>query len=132
MLGTTIKDFKLVERLGKGGWGEVWAGEQQLIKTRVAIKLLDSEVSRDQSHVERFFNEARAAGKIPHAGIVKIFDVGFHNEQAFLIMELLAGETLAGRIRRVTRMSLDDMLEISRQIAGVLAATHDSGIIHRD
>ncbi len=61
MIGTTIKDFKLVERLGKGGWGEVWAAEQPIVKTRVAIKLLRSEVSGDQMHVERFFNEARAA-----------------------------------------------------------------------
>ena len=132
MIGTTIKEFRLIERLGKGGWGEVWAAEQSIVKTRVAIKLLRSEVSGDQAHVQRFFNEARAVGGIAHAGIVKIFDVGYQGEQAFLIMELLAGESLTARIRRETRLPLDEMLDIGRQIASVLAATHEAGVVHRD
>jgi tetratricopeptide (TPR) repeat protein/tRNA A-37 threonylcarbamoyl transferase component Bud32 len=132
VIGTTIKDFKLIERLGKGGWGEVWAAEQPIVKTRVAIKLLRSEVSGDQAHVQRFFNEARAVGGIAHAGIVKIFDVGYQGEQAFLIMELLAGESLTARIRRETRLPLDELLDIGRQIASVLAATHEAGVVHRD
>jgi tRNA A-37 threonylcarbamoyl transferase component Bud32/Flp pilus assembly protein TadD len=129
MIGKTIKDFK---RLGKGGWGEVWAAEQPIVKTRVAIKLLRSEVSGDQAHVKRFFNEARAVGGIPHAGITKIFDVGFEDDQAFLIMELLDGESLTARIRRVTRLPLDEVSDIGCQIASVLAATHAAGVVHRD
>src|SRR5262249_23818237 len=70
--------------------------------------------------------------RIKHAGIVKIFDVGFHKEQAYLIMELLEGESLAKRIERRGRMSATQLADIARQIASVLAATHDAGVTHRD
>ena len=106
VIGETIKDFKLTVRLGKGGMGEVWVAEQQIIKTKVAIKLLHREISTDKEQVDRFFNEAIAVSKIKHAGIVKIYDVGFHAQgQAYLIMELLEGEALSARIRRAGRLS---------------------------
>ena len=129
LLGQTIKDFKLTAKLGAGGMGEVWAAEQQIIKTKVAIKLLHSA---DASQVQRFFNEAIAASKIKHAGIVRIYDVGFHHERAYLIMELFEGETLAARISRSSRLPNGQAAEIGRQIASVLAATHAAGITHRD
>ena len=129
MRGDTIKDFKLTARLGAGGMGEVWAAEQQIVKTKVAIKLLHSV---DPNQVQRFFNEAIAASKIKHAGIVKIYDVGFHGERAYLIMELFEGETLASRIARSGRLSLGQAAEIGRQIASVLGATRAAGITHRD
>jgi serine/threonine protein kinase/Flp pilus assembly protein TadD len=132
VIDTTIKDFRLIEKLGKGGWGEVWAAEQAIVKTRVAIKLLGAEVSSDEQHVQRFFNEAIAVSKIHHAGIVKIFDVGFYGGRAYLIMELLGGETLAARIRRLGRVPLGQVAEIARQMTSVLAATHAAGITHRD
>lgn len=132
MIGVIIKEFRLAKLLGKGGMGEVWMAEQQLIHTRVAIKLLRPEVSQDQRHVERFFNEAVAVAKIKHAGIVKIFDVGFHQGRAFLIMEFLEGEPLAARIRRSGRLAIGDVAEIGRQIASILEATHAQRIVHRD
>ena len=132
VIGETIKDFKITQRLGGGGMGEVWAAEQQIIKTRVAIKLLRAEISTNRQHVQRFFNEAIAVGKVKHAGIVKIFDVGFHDGRAFLIMELLEGETLSDRITRAGRLPAGDAAEIGRQIASILDATHTEGIVHRD
>ena len=132
MLGETIKDFRLVQQLGRGGMGEVWLAEQQLIKTKVAIKILGTELAADQQQVQRFFNEAIAVGRIKHAGIAKIFDVGFHeNGRAFLIMELLEGDTLTARMA-TTPPALPAALEIARQIASVVAATHTAGVIHRD
>src|SRR5258708_34321836 len=107
--------------------GEVWAAEQQLIKTRVAIKVLAADVA-SEAKVRRFFNEAIAVSKIQHAGIVKIFDVGFHGGRAFLIMELLDGETLASRIRRGGRLTIGHAADVGRQIASVLDATHAAGI----
>ena len=132
MLGETIKGFKITAPLGRGGMGEVWAAEQSLINTRVAIKLLTADASADASQVERFFHEAVAASKIRHAGIVRINDVGFHDGRAFLIMELLDGETLATRLRRQGRLPVAHVLEIGRQLGSVLAATHAAGIVHRD
>ena len=132
MIGETIKDFKITARLGKGGMGEVWVAEQQIIKTKVAIKLLLADVSNDTQQVQRFFNEALAVAKIKHAGIVKIFDVGHQAGRAFLIMELLEGETLASRIARAWRLSLGQVADVGKQIASVLQATHAAGVTHRD
>jgi tRNA A-37 threonylcarbamoyl transferase component Bud32 len=129
----TIGNFEIIARAGRGGMGEVFVAEHTAIKTRVAIKVLHAHVSANTDHVQRFFNEARAVARIQHAGIVKIFDVGFHtNQRAYLIMEYLEGETLAARLKRTQRISPHGTAEIARQIASILDATHHAGIIHRD
>src|SRR4051812_39808305 len=112
--------------------GEVYAGEHEKIQTRVAIKVLHAEVSRDTEHVQLFFNEAKIVGRIKHAGIVKIFDVGFVADHAYLVMELLEGESLSARINKARRLSWKDTAELGKQIASVLDATHRAGVIHRD
>ena len=113
--------------------GEVYLAEQLKIKTKVAIKVLLPHISADKAHVERFFNEAVAVSKIAHAGIVNIFDVGFHSDgQAYLVMEYLNGETLSSRIKRERRLPLGQVSEIGRQISSILDATHKAGITHRD
>ncbi|HEY5920117.1 MAG TPA: protein kinase [Kofleriaceae bacterium] len=131
MIGETIGNFKVTKRVGVGGMGEVWLAEQQNIGTHVAIKLLGAAISQDTEHVQRFFNEARAVSRIQHAGIVKIFDVGTHAGQAYLIMEYLEGETLSQRLKRGS-LRFGEIGEIGRQIASVLDATHTAGITHRD
>jgi tRNA A-37 threonylcarbamoyl transferase component Bud32 len=132
VIGEKIGHFEITGRAGRGGMGEVFVAEHAAIKTRVAIKVLHADVSANTDHVQRFFNEARAVARIQHAGIVKIFDVGFHAERAYLIMEFLEGETLAGRLRRSKRLSARKTAEIARQIANILDATHHAEIIHRD
>jgi hypothetical protein len=133
LLGETFGNFRVVSRIGRGGMGEVYLAEQLSIGTRVAIKLLQAEISEDKDHVQRFFNEARAVSRIQHAGIVKIFDVGFHGQtgQAYLVMEYLDGESLGQRIRRGP-LSIPQVTDVGRQIASVLEATHAAGITHRD
>src|SRR5215207_1266441 len=116
MIGTAVGNFRIVSQLGKGGMGEVWLAEQQSIKTKVAIKVLRDDVSADVSHVQRFFNEAVAVSKIRHAGIVKIFDVGFLGARAYLVMEFLDGETLTRRIARARRLPLREVCDLGRQI----------------
>jgi len=134
VIGQTIGNFEIVAKIGRGGMGEVYLAQQRSIETKVAIKVLQPEVSKDKDHVRRFFNEARAVSRIKHAGIVKIFDVGFHEPtgHAYLIMEYLEGETLGDRIARIKRMPLAKLADVGRQIASVLDATHAVGIIHRD
>jgi serine/threonine protein kinase len=132
VIGETIGHFQIVARAGRGGMGEVFVAEHATIKTRVAIKVLHGHVSANTDHVQRFFNEARAVARIQHAGIVRIFDVGFHRDRAYLIMEHLGGETLATRLKRTRRVSPRTAAEIARQIASILDATHHAGIIHRD
>jgi Flp pilus assembly protein TadD/tRNA A-37 threonylcarbamoyl transferase component Bud32 len=132
VIDQTIKDWKVVDKLGRGGMGEVWLAEQRIVKTKVAIKLLRADVSNRESDVQRFFNEAVAVSKIKHAGIVKIFDVGFHESRAYLVMEMLDGETLSARIRRMKRLGIAQVADLGRQIASVLEATHAAGVTHRD
>ena len=133
VIGEVIGNFRIVSQLGRGGMGEVFLAEQLQVKTKVAIKLLLPDISADKAHVERFFNEAVAVSKIAHAGIVKIFDVGFHSDgQAYLVMEYLNGETLSSRIKRSNRLPLGQASEIGRQISSILDATHKAGITHRD
>jgi len=120
--GETIGNFRVVERIGAGGMGEVWVAEQKDLGTRVAIKLLRLEISQEKEQVQRFFNEARAVSRIPHSGIVKISDAGYTTTgQAYMVMELLGGETLARTIKRGS-LAIERLGEIGSQIASVLAA----------
>ncbi len=133
MIGLTVGNFRVIRKLGQGGMGEVLLAEHKDVQTKVAIKVLLPHISADKQHVQRFFNEAVAVGKIRHAGITKIFDVGFLADgTAYLVMELLEGESLAQRIERARRMPVEQVSDIARQITSVLEATHAQGIIHRD
>jgi eukaryotic-like serine/threonine-protein kinase len=133
VIGTTIGNFEVIGRLGKGGMGEVWLAQQKEIRTKVAIKTLLPQISADKRQVDRFFNEAVAVSKIKHAGITKIFDVGYlATGEAYLAMEFLDGESLAARIARVGRLRPVELADVTRQIASVLEATHAQDITHRD
>src|SRR5690348_14342607 len=118
MIGTEIGNFRVTEKLGEGGMGEVYLAEQKNIKTRVAIKTLRPQISSNREYVQRFFNEAVAVSRIKHSGIAKIFDVGFLPAgQAYLVMEFLEGETLASLIRRIGPLPPAQVAELARQIA---------------
>jgi serine/threonine-protein kinase len=124
--------YQLVGQLGAGGMGVVWQAEHALIGRRAAVKLLRPSLSADEEVVRRFFNEARAATAISDPGIVQIFDFGFHDGTAYLVMELLEGETLDSRLARLGTLPVVDALRIMRQVASSLAAAHAAGIVHRD
>jgi hypothetical protein len=131
MIGETIGNFEIVSPLGKGGMAEVWLARHQTAGNLVAIKLLGEDVSEDREQIERFFNQAQAAGRIQHAGVGQIFDVGYANKRAFLVMEYLAGDTLRRRLR-AGALEHGRAASLARQIASVLVATHAAGVIHRD
>lgn len=133
MIGERIGNFQIVNQIGAGGMGEVFLGIHDTIGTKVAIKMLQPHISANKEYVQRFFNEAIAAAKIQHAGIGKIFDVGFDPRgRAYLVMEFLDGETLAQRIRRLGRLPLAQIGDIGKQLSSVLEAVHNAGITHRD
>jgi len=132
VIDAQIGNFRIVSQLGVGGMGEVFLGVHAAIGTKVAIKMLLPHISQNHEHVQRFFNEAIAVSKIQHAGIAKIFDVGFHAQRAYLVMEFLEGESLAARIRRCGKLPLGEVADIGKQIASVLDAVHKAGITHRD
>jgi tRNA A-37 threonylcarbamoyl transferase component Bud32 len=127
-----LGQYRVTGTVGRGGMGVVHAAEHALLGRRAAIKVLRSELSRDQEAVTRFFNEARAAAAIRHPGIVEVYDFGWTPDgAAFLVMEYLEGESLTRRSERAL-FRWPAALAIARQIAGALAAAHAMGIVHRD
>lgn len=113
--------------------GAVYLAEHPEIGRRVAIKVLRPELIKDPQLLLRFLNEARAANAIRHPNIIEILDSGTTNDGTpYLVMELLEGEVLSGRIRRLGRLPVADVMEFSYQVASALAAAHGKGIIHRD
>jgi TPR repeat protein/tRNA A-37 threonylcarbamoyl transferase component Bud32 len=128
--GDRVGSYTLVRRLGHGGMGEVWLGEHVEIKSQVAIKLvLDGGDDRLEA---RFLREARAVARIRHPGIVAVSDYGQRPQGgAYLVMELLEGETLADRLARGA-LSVPLTVAIGLQLSEALAAAHSSGVVHRD
>ena len=127
-----LGQYRVTGTIGRGGMGVVHAAEHALLGRRAAIKVLRSELSRNQDAVKRFFNEARAAAAIRHPGIVEVYDFGWTPDgAAFLVMEHLEGESLTRRSARA-RFRWPAVLAIARQIAGALSAAHAMGIVHRD
>jgi eukaryotic-like serine/threonine-protein kinase len=132
-IGATIGQYRVLRRIGEGGMGVVFEAEHVLIGRKAAIKVLKPEVSQGRNALERFFNEARATAAIHDAGIPQLFDVGVtRDKSAYIIMELLAGESLDARLRRVGVLSPAIALQIVRQAACTLGVVHGLGIVHRD
>jgi serine/threonine-protein kinase len=133
MPASVVGQYRITGVLGRGGMGVVYAAEHTLLGRPAAVKLLLPELSRKQEIVQRFFNEARAATAIRHPGIVEVYDFGWTAEDgsAYIVMELLQGETLRARRERGA-MAWGAALAVTRQIAGALGAAHAKGIVHRD
>ncbi|TMQ13842.1 MAG: serine/threonine protein kinase [Deltaproteobacteria bacterium] len=131
--GTIVGTYRVIRKLGEGGMGAVFAGEHTLLGRKAAIKVLLPALSAQQEIVHRFFNEARAVTQVADPGIVQVFDFGYHTDgSAFIVMELLEGESLAARLERSSRLPLIDVLRLLQMTCSALAAAHGRGVIHRD
>src|SRR5437879_1368527 len=138
MIGTRVGNYEIKEKLGEGGMGAVYMGEHPLIGKRVAVKVLLDELVANETLVTRFFNEAKAANDIRHQNIVDIVDFGKLDKPGgggghivYLVMELLEGQSLAGRLD-TKRLTFEETRHILQQCCSGLAASHAKGIIHRD
>jgi eukaryotic-like serine/threonine-protein kinase len=133
MIGQQFGNYRAVSLLGEGGMGAVYLAEHPAIGRRVAVKVLHKNYIRDENLLTRFLNEARAANAIRHPNIIEILDSGtIADGTPFLVMELLEGESLGTRIRRVGALSLQTSVEFCYQTASALGAAHKKGIVHRD
>ena len=129
-----IGPYRIVRRLGQGGMGAVYEAIHETIERRVAIKVLRPQLNVTADIAVRFINEARAVNLVNHPCIVQVSDYGQTAEgTAYIVMELLEGETLTKRLQRSGgKLPVNDALRLCRQILSALHAAHGKNIVHRD
>jgi serine/threonine protein kinase len=131
MTGRKLGNYDIGDKLGEGGMGQVWRARDARLNRSVAIKILPTDVAGDPVRRERFEQEARALGALNHPNIVAVYDVGQSEGQAYIVSELVDGESLRTVIERGP-ISGRKFLDIGIQTAEGIAAAHALGIIHRD
>jgi len=131
LIGRTLGHYRIVEKIGEGGMGEVYRAHDERLDRDVAIKVLPEEVAADPDRLRRFERESKAVAKLSHPHICTLHDVGREEGVDFLVMEHLDGETLADRLANGA-VPLEEALAFAIQIASALDAAHRRGIVHRD
>jgi serine/threonine protein kinase len=131
LTGRMLSHYRILEKLGEGGMGEVYLAEDTRLGRRVALKVLPRELAGDPARKARLTHEARAASALNHPNIVTLHDIGSEGGIDFLVMEYVAGKPLSELIRR-EGMPVTEALRCAVQIADALASAHGAGIVHRD
>ena len=124
--------YRLDERLGAGGMGSIWRGHHLVLQAPVAVKLIDREHVPDEETLGRFMREAQSAATLRSPHVVQILDYGVDDKLPFIVMELLDGENLAQRLRRLGRLSSADTARIITHVGRAMARAHEANIVHRD
>jgi tetratricopeptide (TPR) repeat protein/predicted Ser/Thr protein kinase len=131
LIGKTISHYRIIEKLGEGGMGIVYKAEDTTLKRAVALKFLPPEMTRNPEAKARLLHEAQAAAALDHPNICTIHEIGEADEQIFIAMAVIEGESLRDEIAGGP-LRLDRAIDLSVQIAEGLAAAHKKGIVHRD
>src|SRR5580693_7105220 len=131
VVGTTVLQYQLIEKLGSGGMGDVYKAQDTRLNRFVAIKVLPAKMSTDPERRRRFVQEAQAASALNHPNIITIYDIVTEGDAQFMVMEFVSGTTLHDAITSAG-MPVPQVLQYGAQMADALAAAHAAGIIHRD
>ncbi|HEY5947684.1 MAG TPA: serine/threonine-protein kinase [Kofleriaceae bacterium] len=129
LTGSKLGKYTLKERLGQGGYGDVYLAEQKR-GVSVAVKILDASHARDEDAVERFKREGETAKRLEHPNIVRVLDVGSSRSRHYLVMELVRGGSLERLMQR--EGSAEKLLPALVESARALAYAHEQGVVHRD
>ncbi len=131
MVGQTILHYRITEKLGAGGMGDIYKAEDTRLKRIVAIKALSPRLSAEPERRKRFFQEARAASALNHPNIITLYDIISEGDTQCIVMEYVAGKTLRDVIPN-GGLRAPQALQYATQMASALVAAHTAGIIHRD
>lgn len=130
IIGKTIGHIRIMERLGKGGMGEVYTGFDDKLQRKVAVKAIGAKFQMNPKAKSRFLREARVLSQLEHSNICKIYDYIEVENNEYLVLEYIDGHNLEYRIKHGIDKNLK--LKVAEQIAQVLVAAHEKGIVHRD
>jgi serine/threonine protein kinase len=129
---TAIGNYQILEKIGKGGMGTVYKGQDRLSKKIVAIKVMTGEVASDSVRRMRFAQECQVTQKLNHPHIVRVLDFGLDGSKPYLVMEFVDGESLGQRIQRKGRLPEAEAVHLIRQVGQALHWAHQCRLIHRD
>ncbi|UCH95044.1 MAG: protein kinase [Candidatus Aminicenantes bacterium] len=147
MIGKTISHYKILEKLGEGGMGEIFLAEDKKLERQAALKFLSLKMTADEAARKRFEREAKAAAALNHPNIVTVYEINEFAGQIYIAMEYVEGETLQeklcpadkhllkqipGETMSLEGISIEDIIDIARQVGEGLEAAHHTGIVHRD
>ena len=123
--------YRLERKLGSGGMAIVWLARDEKLDRPVAVKVLSDVLASAEGYRQRFDREARTAANLSHPNLVSVYDYEAEGERPYLVMEYVAGETLAERIAR-SRLGGQAAERLARELLGALGAIHGAGVVHRD
>src|SRR5262245_5450167 len=131
LAGQSLLHYRLVDKIGAGGMGEVWRAVDPRLDREVAVKVVTDRLAADPGVLARFEREARAVAALSHPNILALYDVGREDGVSYVVTELLRGATLRERLAQ-GRIPAREALEVALQVARGLAAAHARALIHRD
>src|SRR5262249_27782805 len=129
--GKRLGPYRILERIGVGGMGEVYRARDSKLQRDVAVKVLPAQVAKDREYLARFEREALAVAALTHPNILSIFDFGTQGGVSYAVTELLEGETLRAKLTAAP-IPQSQALGYALQIARGIAAAHKKGVVHRD
>src|SRR5213596_1423984 len=131
LVGQTIGHYKISERIGTGGMGDVYLATDITAGRKAALKLLPTRFTADTERLKRFQQEAHALVGLNHPNILTVYEIGEDHSTHYIASELIDGQTLRQRLTR-GRIEVGEAVEVAIQVASALAAAHETGIVHRD